>query len=189
VSALARRAQAQVTILVGFLTGLWVIELIDLLVLRRSLDRFGIRPRTDEGLLGILLAPFLHGGLPHLIANSVPLFLLGWLVLLRGVGTFLAVTAITVLLGGLGVWLFAGPNTIHIGASGLIFGYLGYLLLRGYFERSVGSILIALVVGALYGGALWGVLPSRPGVSWEGHLFGFLAGIVAARVLAARPRR
>ena len=181
---LANHAGLQAQILFWFVTLLWVLELLDLLVLRSGLDRFGIRPRDTAGLVGVLFAPLLHGGLGHLIANTVPLLVLGWLVMVRRLGDFFAVTAIVWLLGGFGVWLLAPPRTVHIGASGLIFGYIGFLLLRGYFERSVTAIFISLVVGLLYGGAIWGGLPSRPGISWQGHLFGFLAGVLAARLLA-----
>lgn len=177
---------SQLGILLWLVGLLWVLELLDLFFLGGSLDRFGIRPRDVDGLSGILFAPFLHGGLGHLVANTVPLLTLGWLVAVRRAAGFVAVTATVVLLGGLGVWLVGGRNTVHIGASGLVFGYLGYLLLRGYFERSFGSILISIVVGLFYGGALWGLLPSRPGISWEAHLFGFLAGVLAARLLARR---
>jgi membrane associated rhomboid family serine protease len=91
------------------------------------------------------------------------------------------------LVSGLGVWLF-GASGVHVGASGLIFGYLGFLLLRGYFERNFPSILLSLIVGFLYGGAIWGVLPTQPGISWEGHLFGFIGGVLAARLLARRKK-
>jgi membrane associated rhomboid family serine protease len=189
-SALARHAGQQAQILYRYVALLWVLELLDLLVLHGGLDRFGIRPRDPNGLVGVLFAPLLHGGIGHLLANTVPLVVLGWLVMVRRLSDFFAVTAIVWLLGGLGVWLLAPPRTIHIGASGLIFGYLGFLLLRGYFERSFGAILVSVVVGLLYGSAIWGILPSRPGISWQGHLFGFLAGIVAAWLLAApRSRR
>jgi membrane associated rhomboid family serine protease len=170
-------------LLVAFVAFIWVLELIDQLIFRGALDSLGIQPRNTDRWWGILAAPLLHGGLAHLIANTVPLLVLGWLVLLRGMSTFVTVSMLAVVLGGLGVWLFADPRTIHIGASGLIFGFLGYLLLRGYFERSVSSILIAVIVVVVYGGALWGVLPGQPGVSWEGHLFGFLSGVAAARFL------
>lgn len=182
---LARQAGLQAQILFWSVALLWVLELLDLLVLHSGLDRFGIRPRDTTGLVGVLFAPLLHGGLAHLLANTVPLVVLGWLVMVRRLGDFFAVTAIVWLLGGLGVWLFAPPRTVHIGASGLIFGYLGFLLLRGYFERSFTAILLSVVVGLLYGSTIWGVLPSRPGISWQGHLFGILAGILAARLLAA----
>jgi membrane associated rhomboid family serine protease len=189
VATLAERAKTQATVLLGFVTAIWVIELADQLLFRRSLDRLGIRPRDLESIWGIAIAPFLHGGLGHLIANTAPLIALGWLVLLRGVGTFLAVSIFVVLLGGLGVWLFGPPNTIHIGASGLIFGLLGYLLARGFFERRLSSILLSVLVGLLYGGALWGLLPGQRGISWQGHLFGFLAGVLVAWLLASSSRR
>ena len=178
--------RAQVFILFGLVTLFWILELVDLLVLRRSLDTWGIRPRTVDGLWGILFAPFLHGGLGHLIANTLPFLTLGWLVMLRRTSDFFVVTFVAMLVGGLGAWLLGGRNTIHIGASGIIFGYLGYLLLRGYFERSVVSILVSVVVGIFYGGALWGLLPSGPGISWQGHLFGFLGGVGAARLMGRR---
>ena len=177
----------RVVILFSLVAILWLVELVDQVALRGSLDLYGIRPRTAPGLWGILYAPFLHGGLGHLVANTVPFLSLGWLVMLRRVAVFFAVTASAMLLGGLGVWLFSPSNTIHIGASGIVFGYLGYLLLRGYFERSIGSILMSVVVGMLYGSALWGLLPGQRGISWEGHLFGFLSGAGAARLLARRP--
>ena len=178
--------QTQAGILVGFLGVMWLLELVDTFLLGGALDFYGIRPRSVSALPNILAAPFLHGGLEHLAANTIPLAVLGWLVLVRAIRTFVIVTIVVIVLGGLGVWLFAAPNSIHIGASGLIFGYLGYLLLRGYFERSFLSILIALVVALVYGGALLGVLPGQQGISWEGHLFGFLGGALAAWMLAPR---
>jgi membrane associated rhomboid family serine protease len=188
VATLAERARTQATVLLGFIAALWLIELADLLLFRRSLDGLGIRPRDLDSLWSILAAPFLHGGLDHLLANTVPLLGLGWLVLLRGLGTFLAVSALAVLLGGFGVWLLGPPNTIHIGASGLVFGLLGYLLARGFFERRFASILLSVAVGLVYGGALWGLLPGQRGISWQGHLFGFLAGVLAAWLLAGAGR-
>jgi membrane associated rhomboid family serine protease len=166
---------------------MWLAEIADLVIFRGALDAGGIRPRTEAGLWGILFAPFLHAGFAHLLANTVPLLVLGWLVLLRGRRVFLSVTAVALLLGGLGVWLFGGPDTVHVGASGLVFGYLGYHFLRGYWERSRSAILIAVVAGVLYGSAMWGILPIRRGVSWESHLFGFAGGAAAAS--AHRRRR
>ena len=182
--AIGNELRLQALILFGLVGIMWAAELVDLAFLRGALDGLGIRPRTLDGLRGIFFAPFLHGGLAHLIANTVPFLGLGWLILLRGVRVFLLVTVVTVVLGGLAVWVIGGPNTVHIGASGLVFGYLGFLLLRGYFDRGVVSIIIALVVMVVYGGALWGVLPLRAGISWESHLFGFLAGALAARLVA-----
>ncbi|MEQ8464984.1 rhomboid family intramembrane serine protease [Coleofasciculus sp. E1-EBD-02] len=183
--ALAREVKTQATILGGLVAVMWGLELIDLVIFQGALDGYGILPRTIIGLRGILFAPFLHGGLPHLIANTIPFLTLGWFVMLQKTSDFFIVTAITMVVSGLGVWLIGSPG-LHIGASGLVFGYLGFLLLRGYFQRNIPSILLSLIVGFLYGGAIWGVLPTVPGVSWEGHLFGFIGGIIAARLLSQR---
>ncbi len=185
---LVGEVRAQIGILVGFVGLMWAIEILDLF-LGGALDQFGIRPRSIVGLRGILFAPFLHGSLLHLMANTVPFVILGWLVMLRRTRDFWPVTIIVTLVAGLGTWLFAPPWTVHIGASGLVFGYLGFLLSRGYFERSFGSIAMSLLVGLLYGGMIWGVLPGQIGISWQGHLFGFLGGILAAQMLAEPMRR
>jgi membrane associated rhomboid family serine protease len=185
--ALTRELKTQGTILGGFVASMWAIEFVNLLVFRQALNLYGIIPRNIIGLRGILFAPFLHAGLGHLIANTIPFTILGWFVMLQETSDFFVVTAITMLVSGLGVWLF-GASGVHVGASALIFGYLGFLLLRGYFERNFASILLSLIVGFLYGGAIWGVLPSQPGISWEGHLFGFIGGVIAARLLAQRKK-
>lgn len=183
VKGLIGEVQAQIAILGGFVGLMWALELLDLF-LGGWLNRFGIRPHSLIGLRGILFAPFLHGNFFHLMANTVPFVILGWLVMLRRTSDFFTVTAIVMLISGLGTWLFAPSYTNHIGASGVVFGYLGFLLFRGYFERSIGSIVTSVVVGLLYGGMIWGVLPGQIGISWQGHLFGFIGGIVAARMLA-----
>lgn len=176
----------QAKILVGYIALLWVLELVDSIVLGGFLDRFGIRPRTMSGLWGVIFAPLLHGGLGHLIANTVPLFMLGWFVMLRNTRDFFIVGAITTFVAGLGVWLVGAANSVHIGASSIVFGFLGYLLLRGYFDRKFWSIVGSVAVGVMYGGLLFGVLPGQPGISWEGHLFGFVGGVLSARVLRDR---
>lgn len=182
---IAQELKTQIFILGGFVTLMWLLEIVDLFLGGR-LDYYGIRPLSIIGLRGILLAPFLHGGFGHLIANTIPFLTLGWLIMLRQTSDFFTVTIITMLVSGLGVWLLAPANSIHIGASGLIFGYFGFLLLRGYFERSFAAILFSLIVGLLYGGMIWGVLPLQDGISWQGHLFGFVAGAFAARLVAKR---
>jgi len=165
----------------------WSVEIVDALT-PWQLDVHGIRPRSVSGLWGILAAPFLHGGFDHLAANTIPFLILGWLTMMREWWHFVFVSVLSVLLGGLGVWLVGASNSVHVGASGVIFGYLGFLLLSGFFERRVGPILVSVIVGLVYGGLVFGVLPSQPGVSWEGHLFGFLAGILGAYVIARRGR-
>ena len=180
--------KTQAIILATFVAIFWLLEILDQFVFRGSLDIFGIIPHQVIGLRGILFAPFLHGDFPHLIANTVPFLILGWLVMLQETSDFFIVTGLTMLVGGLGVWLFAAPGYIHIGASILIFGYLGFLLLRGYFQRNIPSILLSILVFLLYGGTIWGVLPSRPGISWQGHLFGFLGGVLAAKLIATEKK-
>ncbi len=178
--------QRQAAIVTVFIAALWLVEALDLLFWRGDLDAFGIRPRTLAGLLRIPVAPFLHAGFGHLIANTMPLLILCWLVLLRGLRDFVDATVLAALISGLGIWAFGASNSIHIGASGLVFGYLGYLTARGYFERSLVAVSLAAAALLLYGGLLIGVLPSRAGVSWLGHLFGFLGGILAAYLHAPR---
>ncbi len=175
------------TLVGGFVALLYVIELVDTLVSGR-LDSHGVRPRSDEGLLGIAFAPLLHGGWAHLVANTIPLLVLGFLLALSGVRTWVSVTAIVWLVSGIGVWLVGGPNSVHIGASGLVFGWLVHLVLRGIFARHLGQIALGLVVFVVYGSVLWGVIPGRPGISWQGHLFGAIGGALAAWLLAPRDR-
>lgn len=183
---LRRELRRATRILGGVLLLLWGVFVVDLVAFGGNLWRLGILPRSVSGLRGILLAPFLHIGMLHLVANSIGLLLVGTLVLFREERFFWAVTAIGALVGGAGTWLFGG-TAVHAGASGVIFAYLGYLLLAGVFERRIGSVILSAVAAFLYGGMLIGLLPGQPGVSWEGHLFGFVGGVVAARVLARRP--
>jgi membrane associated rhomboid family serine protease len=182
-NGLKRAAGAQAAILGVCVLLAWSVELVDRVAFGGSLERYGIQPRNVAGLWGILAAPLLHAGWLHLFANTVPFVVLGWLVMLRRIRDFVVVTALAILIGGLGVWVTGAANSVHVGASGLIFGYLGYLLARGYFERSLWALLLGVVALVLYGGVLWGVLPSQPGISWQGHLFGFIGGIAAARLL------
>jgi membrane associated rhomboid family serine protease len=189
VRGLVREVKTQVMILVCFVGVMWAIEIVDT-VLGGALDSFGIIPRSLIGLRGIFFAPFLHGNFPHLIANTLPFMTLGWFVMLRRTSDFFGVTAIAMLIGGLGTWLVAPTNTVHVGASGIIFGYLGFLISRGYFERRFGSIIFSLIVGLAYGGLIWGVLPGRIGISWQGHLFGFIGGVIAAWLMSdSKPQR
>lgn len=182
-ASMRRELRRQLKIIGALVAVMWLVEIADTLIFGGRLDALGIYPRELFGLRGILFAPFLHGGFAHLIANTVPLVTLAWLVMFRRTSEFFVVTALVMLIGGGGVWLLGRP-AMHIGASGLIFGYLGFLLLRGYFEKRLGSVIFSALIGGVYGGMLWGVLPGLPGVSWEGHLFGFIGGVVAAWVLA-----
>ena len=180
--AIASELKTHAIILGGIIAFMWFVEFIDI-SLRGALDIYGIIPHEEIGLRGILFAPFLHGNLLHLAANTVPFLTLGWLIMLRETSDFFIVSAIAMFVSGAGVWLTGEPGSIHIGASGVIFGYLGFLLFRGYFERSVVSLFVSLFVGFSYGSMIWGVFPSLPGVSWQGHLFGFIGGAIAARFL------
>ncbi len=183
--SLGRSIKDHLTLLASLLGIMWLVEIIDLLPFMH-LDRYGIHPRSIEGLIGIVFAPFLHDGFAHLLVNSLPFAALGGIVLLDGTRVFWRVTIFVTLVGGFGVWLVASRFTNHIGASGLIFGYLGFVLARGFFERSLLWMLIAVAVFMLYGGLLIGLFPLEAGVSWQGHLCGFLAGIGAARFVLPR---
>jgi membrane associated rhomboid family serine protease len=173
-------------IVVAMLVVMWVVEGVDYF-LGGALDHFGIVGWDPDGLVGILFAPFLHGGFPHLIANSVPLLILGFLAGLRDVRKFLWASLIIILVGGLGTWA-TSPNAITVGASGLIFGYFGYILARGVFDRRLVDMVIAVGVGIVYYGILAGLLPNQPGISWQGHLFGLIGGVLAGWVLRRRKK-
>lgn len=176
---------------ISFVVLLYVIELWDQLS-GHTLDRNGIRPLETDGLKGILFAPLLHADWQHLAANTVPALVLGFLVSLAGVARFVWATAIIWILGGVGTWLIgdlgSAYETNHIGASGLIFGWLTFLLVFGFFVRNAVQITIGIVVLFVYGGILWGVLPGTFGVSWQGHLCGAVAGVIAAYLLS-KPER
>jgi membrane associated rhomboid family serine protease len=176
--------KTQAKILGSLVAVFWIITFINEIFLRGRLNSLGILPHNPIGLRGILFAPFLHGGFYHVAANTVPFIVLGWLVMLRNISDFYFVSIIAALVGGLGTWLIGDPRSVHIGASGVIFGYFGYLLFRGYFERSFVAIAISLVIAVTYGSLIWGVLPTRSYISWEGHLFGFIGGIIAAKLLS-----
>ena len=168
------------------LLAMWLLEVLDI-ALDHRLDEYGIEPRELDGLVGVVAAPFLHADFGHLIANTIPFLVLGILIGLQGVTRVLLVTGIVMLVSGLGTWLVGPDNSIHIGASGIVFGYAAYLLARGVFNRDVVEMAIGLGVAAIWGTALLGGLVPQDGVSWQGHFFGAVGGVLAARVLA-RPR-
>jgi membrane associated rhomboid family serine protease len=172
----------------GMLALMWVVEIIDSIDNQR-LDRFGIEPRKLDGLEGVVAAPFLHANFSHLIGNSVPFLVLGVTIALNGALRVATVTAIVALVGGLGTWLVAPSNTVHIGASGIVFGFGAYLIFRGLFSRSWLHLGIGVVVGAIYGTTLAGGLVPQDGISWQGHFFGGVGGIIAARYLDSREPR
>ncbi|WP_236538929.1 rhomboid family intramembrane serine protease [Spiractinospora alimapuensis] len=165
---------------------MWVVHLVNWLSGSALTMRHGIYPRATDGLTGILTAPFLHGDFAHLMANSVPLLVLGALVAFSGLGRFLGASLIIILVSGAGVWLL-GPTAVPtVGASGLVFGYFGYLVLRGLVERKPLDLAIMVGVVILYGTLIFGVLPGDEGISWQAHLFGFIGGLGAAWALPKR---
>lgn len=173
----------------ALLGAMWLLEILDA-ILPGDWDLYGIQPRSSEGLVGIILSPLLHNGFDHLIGNSIPFLVLGCLVALGGAKRFWAVTGIVMAVAGLGVWLFSASNTVTVGASGLVFGYLGYLVVNGVRTRRILDIVVAFGVLVIYGTALLGAVPwlAGPGVSWQGHLFGALGGGLAAWLLTPTRR-
>jgi membrane associated rhomboid family serine protease len=169
------------------LAAMWVLEIVNSID-GQKLDGDGIHPRSLGGLPGILSAPFLHAGFGHLLGNTIPFAILGMLVAIGGARRVIEVTVIVILIAGLGTWLTAGGGTSTIGASGVVFGYAGYLIARGFFTRRMMELAGGVVVALLFGGALaWDLVP-RSGVSWEDHLFGGIGGILAARLLTRPPK-
>ena len=185
-SASPRRSLSGLVLVAASVVLMWSIEVVDLVA--GDLDAYGIRPRDTDALSGIFAAPFLHGGFVHLVGNTLPLLTLGGLIALGGLLRIAAVSAIVAVTSGLGVWLIGEPGTLHIGASGLVFGYAAYLVARGLLTRDLFHLSVAVVVIVLYGTTLLlGLLPAL-GISWQGHLFGAVGGVLAARWLDRRRR-
>ena len=171
----------------GMVVVMWALEVVDLV--GGNLDSDGIHPRDVDGLPGIALAPFLHAGWGHLIGNTLPFLVLGFTIALGGLARTAAVTVIVALVAGFGTWLLGPPHTNHIGASGLVFGFAAYLVARGAWSHRPLHLLVGLIVLAIYGTTLvFGLVPT-PGVSWQGHLFGAVGGVVAARALHSASRQ
>lgn len=173
------RAAAAALLMLVWVGLLWALEAAD--GTNGPLVReYGIQPRDTGELLHIYPAAFLHFGFNHLSANTLPLLIFGFLAALRGIGRFLAVCFVIITVSGLGIWLFAWENTNTAGASGVVFGLFGYLLAHGFVEKDALDITVGITVFLLYGSILWGVLPTNPGISWQGHLFGLIGGVLAA---------
>ena len=179
------RAGPAALIMAALLAWLWLLEMVDQ-VSGNQLDNFGIHAQDLDGLPGILTAPFLHAGWDHLISNSMPFFVLGFLVLLGGLARWIASSLISITSSGLTAWLLTPDNTIVLGASGLIFGWLTYLLARGIWSRRAGQVVIAILVLLVCGGLIFGVLPGAAGISWQAHLGGAIGGVLAAWLLHRR---
>ena len=162
---------------------LWLILILGFVF---PLQEYGIRPRTAAGLIGILFAPFIHASINHLIANSISLLILGSIFLTMERKLSLVIVLHIIILGGLGTWLIGRAEYTHIGASGVVYGILGYLVTMGIFVRNLKAILVSIIIFVLYGGAIWGIFPVNGFVSWESHLCGFIAGISTAKIYARR---
>jgi membrane associated rhomboid family serine protease len=173
-------------IAVGAMAGLmWVVEVVDQIA-GGDLEQYGIEPHDPDGLIGIVTAPFLHAGFGHLVANTVPFLVLGAAIALSGLGRVVATTVIVAVVAGLGTWLVAPSGSDHIGASGVVFGYATYLIARGVFSRRLVHLAVGLIVLAVYGSTLLFALVPTDGISWQGHLFGGIGGVLAARLLDRR---
>jgi membrane associated rhomboid family serine protease len=179
------RAVAAGLLMTGWVALLWVLEAVDV-VSHGSLDSLGIEPREPGQLWDVVPAAFVHFGWAHVAANSLPLLVLGFFAALRGIGRFLCVCLAIVLVSGLGVWFIAPAHTNTAGASGLIFGLFAYLLVRGFVDRRPLDVVLGVLVAAVYGSILWGVVPGTTGISWQGHLFGLAGGVLSAFLFRER---
>lgn len=179
------RVATGLSLAAGFLIVEWVVHFINAFVFGGALSNYGIRPLDFNGIWGIFTAPLLHANFEHLASNSVPGAIFCFLIGLSGRKAWWQVTIATVLVAGVGTWLFGGPGTSHIGASSLVYGWLAYLVVRGVFNRSLLQIALGAALGFAYSGLIWGVLPVYEGVSWQGHLFGALGGILAGMTITS----
>ena len=187
-TSVSRALRAHVTILGGTLAVFWIVFVVNML-LGGALFSLGVIPRTAIGLRGILFAPFLHGSLNHIVANSIPFVVLGWMVMLRDERHFIPVTIAGMVGSALMAWLLGAPGSVHIGASGVIFGYLGFLMLSGWYTRSFGSIVLSTIVTLVWGSLVLGMMPGAAGISWQAHTGGFIGGVLAARAYRLRGNR
>jgi membrane associated rhomboid family serine protease len=170
--------------ILGYLVAItWIVAVLNFGILAKSLNNLGIRPREFGGLWGVLFAPFLHGSWRHLEGNTIAFLTYGGLIMLQNPQNFGAVTATVALTSGFGTWLLGRDRTIHIGASGVTFGYLGFLMFLAFFDRNIPTVLLLVFTAFFHSKYLWGLLPIYRQISWEEHLFGFTGGIFAARYL------
>jgi membrane associated rhomboid family serine protease len=182
----ASRAVGAFVITALLLGACWAVEVVNYADEGSLSNRFGLRAHDTNGIWHIFTAPFLHANLDHIMANSVPLAIFGFLTALRGLSRFITVSLIIMVASGLGVWFLSSPDSVTVGASGLIFGYFGYLIARGFVERRLLDIVVGLVIVVLYGTMVFGALPGQPGISWQAHMFGLLGGVFAAYLTRRR---
>jgi membrane associated rhomboid family serine protease len=175
-----RKFRDALIVMGAFLAVIWLLQVLNWADGYRLDTEFGILPEHVSRLPDIFTAPFLHFSWQHIEGNSIPLFVLGVLAAYRSVKRFLLVTLIVAVTSGMAVWLFQGSNELTVGASGLIFGYFGYVLVRGFVDRSLVDIVVGLVAGVLYWTILEVAIPGTPGVSWIGHVGGLVGGVIAA---------
>lgn len=188
-NAVKREAKWSTRLLVLPLVVMWAVQIFNFLT-GGSLVKFGVHPRTVAGLVGILFAPLLHGGFLHLISNTVPWLIAGGLIVTSDIGEYVVVVAATWLAAGLGAWAFGADGSVHVGASGVVFGFFGYLLIRGWLRRSIAGIAISIALASTYGLVmLLSALPTQAGISWQSHAFGLIGGVLAAIALARGDRR
>lgn len=174
------RAKAAAKLMVGWVALLWLLEVVDV-ISGHALDGLGITPREPSELVDVVPAAFIHFGFAHVAANSVPLLVMGFLAALGGIRRFAALCLVVIMADGLGVWLIAPAHTNTAGASGLIFGLFGFLLVSGFVERRPLGVVVGLLIGAIWGGSiLLGLSPLQTGVSWQAHLIGLATGVAAA---------
>jgi len=186
-----RKFRDALIVMGAFLAVIWILQVVNWAVGYRLDSEFGILPEHASRLPEIFTAPFLHFSWQHIEGNSVPLFVLGVLAAYRSLVRFLFASLIIAVTSGIAVWLFQAGNELTVGASGLIFGYFGYVLVRGFFDRNILDIGVGLVAGALYWTILAVAIPGTPGVSWIGHVGGLVGGVLAAWLLrtAVPPRK
>jgi membrane associated rhomboid family serine protease len=184
--AAKRQTQREgLALLAGIVALMWIVEVINTLDSNR-LDSDGLYARNVGRLWGIVTAPFIHASFQHLISNTIPFVFMGVIIALYGARRLALVTLIVIIVGGIGTWLISPANVPTVGASGVVFGYAAYLLTRGFFDHSVLEVVTGIVVGIVWGGALLSSLVPHYGISWQGHLCGAIAGVIAAWLLAGR---
>lgn len=183
--AVRNRMRSGFTFAAAYVIAIWAVHLVNTFLFGGLLVFFGINPLDLSSIWQIFTSPFLHADFNHLISNTIPGAVFSFLIGISGARVWWEVTAFVVVIGGAGVWFLGGIGTNHIGASGLVYGWLAYLIIRGVFNRSFSQILLGIILGAMYSGLVFGLLPGTPGVSWQAHLFGAVGGVVAGVLITS----